>query len=261
MSTETLSLGPEATRLEREPSSRARGRVLVVVPAFNESARLRNVLQAIHRQIESTADILVVDDGSGDATSEEALRAGALAARHPFNLGCGAALQTGYKFALERGYDFIVQIDADGQHDPSCLASVLAPVQEGKADIAIGSRFLWTGGYRSPIERRVGSWLFGQVATLFIGTRITDPTSGYRAMNRKALALCASDSFPHDYPDADVLINLHRAGVVITEVPALMHPRQGGHSMHRGLRPLYYMFKMSLSIFVALLRERPSPSV
>jgi glycosyltransferase involved in cell wall biosynthesis len=261
MSTETLDRQTDFTGATLEPSPRQQPQILVVVPAYNESARLRNVLQAIQRQSLSTADILVIDDGSRDATSAEALRAGAIAARHPFNLGCGAALQTGYKFALERGYDYIIQIDADGQHDPDCLAAVLAPTLEGKADVVIGSRFLWAGGYRSPIERRVGSWLFGQIATFLTGTRITDPTSGYRAMNRKALALCAHDSFPHDYPDADVLINLHRAGVVITEVPALMHPRRGGHSMHRGLRPLYYMFKMSLSIFVALLRKAPSASV
>jgi glycosyltransferase involved in cell wall biosynthesis len=258
MSTETLSQAVEADS-HREPDAGKRSRVLVIVPAYNESARLRDVLERIHQQIVS-ADILVIDDGSKDTTSLEALRAGAIAARHPFNLGCGAALQTGYKFALERRYDFIVQIDADGQHDPACLAAVLAPVQEGRADVVIGSRFLWTGGYRSPLERRIGSWMFGQIASFLTRTRITDPTSGYRAMNRKALALCARDSFPHDYPDADVLINLHRAGVVIAEVPALMHPRQGGHSMHRGFRPIYYIFKMSLSIFVALLREAPSAS-
>ena len=250
MSTDTLP-----TKQIAVPAIPTRRRVLVIVPAFNEAARVAKVLHAV-REIKPDADILVVDDGSTDATSAEAVAANAFAARHPFNLGCGAALQTGYKFAIERGYDFMIQIDADGQHDPSCLGAILEPVEQGRADIAIGSRFRWEGGYKSTPERRLGSWLLGKLASLIISYEITDPTSGYRAMNRKALSLCAQDSFPHDYPDADVLISLHRAGLVIEEVPALMHPRVGGQSMHRGLRPMYYVFKMTLSIFVALLRRK-----
>lgn len=236
-------------------TNRRRGSVLIIVPAFNEKARVANVLRSL-RAIKPDADVLVVDDGSTDRTSEVALAEGAFAARHPFNLGCGAALQTGYKFAVQHGYDFIVQIDADGQHDPSSLAAILEPVEQGRLDVVIGSRFLWEGGYQSPFERRLGSWVLGRFVSFIARRSITDPTSGYRAMNRKAFSRCAQDSFPHDYPDADVLITLHRSGVSIGEVPALMHPRSGGQSMHRGLRPLYYIFKMTLSMFVALLRRR-----
>lgn len=258
MTTDTLPAG-ESTAKTASSERPEHPRLLVIVPAFNEAERLVKVLDAVH-DIRTDADILVVDDGSDDATSAVALSANAFAARHPFNLGCGAALQTGYKFAMENGYDFIIQIDADGQHDPCCLGSILEPVEQGRADVSIGSRFRWEGGYRSTPERRLGSWVLGKLASAIIGHKITDPTSGYRAMNRKALALCAHDTFPHDYPDADVLITLHRAGIVIEEVPALMHPRAGGLSMHRGLRPFYYIFKMTLSIFVALLRGRPAVS-
>ena len=249
------TLVPEEAPAIASNTDPAPSRVLVIVPAFNEEERLSSVLHAI-RQQKPGIDILVVDDGSTDETSAMALSEGASVARHPFNLGAGAACQTGYKFALERGYDFVVQLDADGQHDPESLDAVLGPVREGRTDLAVGSRFLWEGGYQPPLERRVGIWMFARIASLITGHRITDPTSGYRAMNRKTLRFCALDSFPHDFPDADLLITLHQAGLEVQEFPVLMHARQSGKSQHRGLRPLYYLFKMSLSIFLALLRER-----
>ena len=230
--------------------------VLVVVPAFNEEERLVPVLQAIQKQ-KSGTDILVVDDGSIDETSARALSVGTFVARHPFNLGYGAACQTGYKFALEHGYDFVVQLDADGQHDPESLDAVLEPVLEGNTDLRVGSRFLKKGGYQPPLKKRIGIWIFAQIASLITGRRITDPTSGYWAMNLKAIRFCALDSFPHDFPDTDLLITLHQAGLKVQESPVLMHDRKSGKSLHRGLRPLYYLFKMSLSILLAFLRERP----
>jgi len=234
-------------------------RTLILVPALNESARLPAVLEQI-RRVQPEADILVVDDGSTDDTAKRACETGAYVARHPFNLGYGAALQTGYQFAIARDYGWIVQMDGDGQHDPLFLESVMEPLRAGVADVVIGSRFLDDQSYRPPLERRIGSWLFGRLASVIIGKRITDPTSGYWALNRKAVSLCAGTSFPHDYPDADVLIGLHHAGVSITEVPVRMYAPEKGKSMHRGLKPIYYVFKMLLSIFVAMLREKPKPS-
>jgi len=234
---------------------RAAGKILLILPAFNEATRLRPLIQKV-RETFPAADVLVVDDGSSDSTATEALAGGAAIARHPFNLGYGAALQTGYRFAVGRKYDFLLQMDSDGQHDPLCIEDLLEPVRAGRADVVIGSRYLSTAGYRSPIARRVGSALFGTLATAITGKKITDPTSGFWAMNRAAIELCARDTFPHDYPDADVLIALHRAGLRMEEVPVRMFPRVDGPSMHGGLRPLYYVFKMSLSIFVELLRKR-----
>jgi glycosyltransferase involved in cell wall biosynthesis len=235
--------------------SPARERILVILPAFNEATRVRPIVERV-REIVPAADVLIVDDGSSDDTAREAGSGGAFVARHPFNLGYGAALQTGYRFALERGYDFLLQMDSDGQHDPGCLPDLLEPVRQGRADVCIGSRFLSNQGYRSTIARRIGSALFGALTSAITKKHITDPTSGFWSMNRAALERCARDSFPHDYPDADVLIALHRAGLRMEEVGVRMFPRADGASMHAGLRPLYYVFKMSLSIFVELLRKR-----
>ena len=162
------------SKIDRDEAVRARFSpgVLVVIPALNEAGGLPDVLAQVHSAL-PRADVLVIDDGSSDDTAAQAHRNGAFVARHPFNLGYGAALQTGYKFALERGYDFAVQMDADGQHDPHGLESILKPVQSGSTDIVIGSRYLEKGGYRSSLKRRVGSWLLGHIASLFTGKRVT----------------------------------------------------------------------------------------
>jgi glycosyltransferase involved in cell wall biosynthesis len=236
-------------------SSPAADKILVILPAFNEARRVRPIVERV-REILPAADVLIVDDGSSDDTALDARAGGAFVVRHPFNLGYGAALQTGYRFALERGYDFLLQMDSDGQHDPACLSELLEPVRKGRADVTIGSRFLSNQGYKSPVARRLGSALFGALASAITRKHITDPTSGFWSMNRAAIERCAQDSFPHDFPDADVLIALHRAGLRMEEVPVRMFPRSDGASMHAGLKPLYYVFKMMLSIFVELLRKR-----
>jgi len=236
-------------------------KTLVIVPAYNEEARIAGVLHGI-RQYIPHADVLIVDDGSTDLTREVALRAGAKVISHPFNLGYGAALQTGYQYALMKNYEGLVQMDGDGQHDPSSIVDLLAIVQKGEADIAIGSRFLEAkeiastpSPYRAPLTRRLGMKLFGMIASLLIHQKVTDPTSGFQAMNRRVLEWVSGDRFPCDYPDADVIIMLHRAGFQILEVPVSMFENQDKKSMHGGWRPLYYVFKMFLSIFVTLMRE------
>jgi len=156
----------------------------------------------------------------------------------------------------------IVQMDGDGQHDPSFIDDLLTVIQRGDADIAIGSRFLdaeKVGSdqniYQVPFLRKLGMRLFGMIASLLIKQKVTDPTSGYQAMNRSVLEWVSSDKFPFDYPDADVIIMLHRAGFRIREVPVLMFEKRGKKSMHGGWKPLYYVFKMFLSILVTLMRE------
>lgn len=235
---------------------RSSATVLVLVPAFNEGPRLGTVLEKVHRE-RPRADILVVDDGSSDDTEARALAAGATVARHPINLGYGTALETGYQFALQRGYDFVVQLDGDGQHDPESLSDVLEPVLDGRADVAIGSRFLTPRGYQAPWGRKLGSYLFSWLASRLTGRKFTDPTSGLWAMNRTAITALTSGQLPHDYPDADVLIGLHYAGIRLTEVPVVMHPSPEGGSMHDGAMPVYYVFKMLFSMFLAMLGRRP----
>lgn len=228
---------------------------LVIIPAFNEMERIAAVVAGV-RTVVPEADILVIDDGSSDDTAIMASRAGAAVIRHPFNLGYGVAIQTGYKYALAKGYRFLAQIDGDGQHDPAGIPDLLAPVKGGAADFALGSRFRASESYLPSPLRRLGMAFFRRVVSLLVGQPITDSTSGFQAFNREVVAFFATEVFPCDYPDADVLLCLHRAGFAIVEVPVRMHARVSGKSMHRGLKPLYYVFKMLLSITVTLLRSR-----
>jgi glycosyltransferase involved in cell wall biosynthesis len=209
-------------------------------------------LRGVRAQVDG--DVLVVDDGSGDETAEEALRAGAQVASHAVNLGYGAALQTGYRFATRAGYDAVLQLDADGQHDPASIPALLAGLD--RADVVVGSRFLAPGSYRPPLVRRIGMALFGKMASLLAGQRITDPTSGYQAISRAALDFYSHERYPADYPDADVLAMAARSGLRLAEVPVVMRPSPAGKGMHAGLvRPLYYVARMTLALCLVPLRR------
>lgn len=235
-------------------NSTNRSRSLILIPAYNEAARIAGVVESIKRVVPEMP-ILVVNDGSNDDTSGISRMAGAIVVTHPFNMGYGVAIQTGYKYALANNYDYIVQLDADGQHDPSCIPDLLAPVIQGKVDIVIGSRFLGNS-YTPPLARRLGMALFRKIVSKITGRVCTDTTSGFQAFNRDVIRFFTMDIFPVDYPDADMLIMLHRAGFSMTEVPVRMFENSEGKSMHSGFKPLYYMFKMLLSIFVTLMREQ-----
>jgi glycosyltransferase involved in cell wall biosynthesis len=230
-------------------------RLLVVIPALNEAGRIRRVVEGVRRRVD--ADVLVVDDGSSDATAPEARAAGAITATHAANLGYGAALQTGYRYALRHGYDAVLQLDADGQHDPASIPELLAALD--RADLVVGSRFLHGESYRPPLLRRLGMWLFGTVASGLAGQRLTDPTSGYQAISRRALAFYAHERYPADYPDADVLAMVVRSGLRLAEVPVRMLASPDGKSMHAGaLRQFYYVFRMSLALGLVPFRsEKP----
>ena len=229
---------------------------MIVIPAYNEAGRIGDVVRAVRA---ATADsrIVVVDDGSTDATPQEARAAGAEVVSLPLNLGYGCALQTGYLFARAQGVERLVQLDADGQHEPACIPELLAGLDNG-LDVAVGSRYLTAQPPSVGIARRTGAWLFGKIATLWTGVRITDPTSGFQALSHRAVAHLVRDSFPEDYPDTDVLIDLHRAGLRIGEVPVLMYPRRGGKSMHRGGKVAFYAYKMFLNLSLLPVR-RTSP--
>lgn len=228
--------------------------LLVIIPAFNEQPRIASVIAAV-RAVVPTATVAVIDDGSRDGTAAEARHAGAVVLIHPFNMGYGVAIQTGYKYALAHGYQQLVQLDGDGQHDPACIPQLLAPLRRDECDFVIGSRFLSGESYRPPLIRRIGMAFFRQIVSLVVRHPISDCTSGYQAFNREVMRFFASDLFPCDYPDADVLISLHLAGLRIREVPVRMSANAAGKSMHSGLKPFYYVFKMLLSIVVTLLRS------
>lgn len=175
--------------------------------------------------------------------------------RLPFNMGYGVALQTGYKYALREGYDCVVQLDGDGQHEPADIPALLEVIRRGEADVALGSRFLGGTTYRTPINRWIGMRLFGLLAFTLTDVRFSDVTSGFQALSHDVLRFFTTERYPADYPDVDVLIMLKRAGFRIEEVPVRMYPKTAGRSMHSGLRPFYYIFKMLLSVLLTPLRR------
>lgn len=228
---------------------------VVIIPAFNEERKIAGVLRGVKQSV-PWADIVVVNDGSRDQTARIAGEEGAMVISHPFNMGYGIALQTGYKFASRKDYKVILQIDADGQHDPDYLRVISKIIEDGEADVVLGSRFQNGGQYRAPFFRRIGMWIFNKIVLLISGQKITDSTSGYQGFNEKVLRFYTSDLYPWDYPDADVLLMLHYARFRLKEIAVKMYPSDG-KSMHSGiLKPMYYVFKMTLSILVTILRGK-----
>lgn len=238
------------------PAQVKRADTLVIIPAYCEAANIARVVANI-RASAPECDILVIDDGSHDGTRAVAETAGAYVVSHPINMGYGTALQTGYKFAIARDYAYVVQIDGDGQHDPAYITRLLEPVRTGRCDVMLGSRFLDVEGYRVPLARRIGQSLFGMIAGAVLKRSISDPTTGYQALNSRVIRLYASELYPVDYPDADVIILAHLAGFRVDEIGVKMFANAENKSMHSGWKPFYYVFKMMLSILVTLLRERP----
>jgi len=241
---------PAAARHGTSPA-----RVLVVMPAFNEEASIGATLASI-RSAMHDADLLVVNDCSADRTTAVAEEAGARVVELPCNLGYGGAVQTGFKYALAHGYDVVVQMDADGQHDPASVRDLVAPVLADEADVVIGSRFLGSVRYPIPALRRLGMRVFGVIVTFVTRRRFSDPTSGYQALNRRVMEFFARDNYPSDFPDADTIILLVLAGFRVREVPVVMRARTAGQSMHSNLRAFYYVSKMMLAIVMVLLRRK-----
>jgi glycosyltransferase involved in cell wall biosynthesis len=234
-------------------------RKLAIVPAYNEAGMVGRVVRDIQREAPGF-DVLVVDDGSTDATGAEARTEGAVVLQHPFNTGIGGAMQSGYKYALRNGYDVAVQVDGDGQHKTEYLPEMLATLHTGgsEADLVYGSRFRGDPGYKVPLGRRLGNLIFSIVLTAITRQRITDPTSGFRMANRKGIELFARD-YPHDYPEVEALLMLHAHRLRIHEVPVKMNARGYGRSSIDYPRSAYYMVKVLLALFVGLFRRRPTP--
>jgi len=228
---------------------------LAIIPAYREEGRVRKVIAGIRDHVPGI-DILVVDDGSPDRTAGEAWEAGAMVASLPCNMGYGVALQTGFKFARRHGYQCVVQIDGDGQHEPSCIPELLTALHEPGVDVVLGSRWLGRGEYKGPLLRKFGKFFFAFLANVLTRLHVTDPTTGFQALSRPVFLFYCSNVYPVDFPDADVIIMLHRAGFAVKEVPVIMYTNNSGQSMHAGLlRPVYYGMKMMLSIGMTLLRD------
>jgi glycosyltransferase involved in cell wall biosynthesis len=232
-------------------------RRIAIVPAFNEERNIGRVLDEL-RAFDAGLEVVVVSDGSVDRTALVAAEHGAHVIQLPFNLGIGGAVQTGFRFAWETGYQLAVRCDGDAQHDPAELPKVIAPVVAGEADIAVGSRFASGEGYRSSATRRLGIRLLALVVSAIARQRVTDTTSGFQALNRRALGLFAAD-YPHDYPEVEGMVMTIKHRLRLVEVPVRMREREHGRSSITAARSIYYMAKVLLALFVGLFRRSVVP--
>jgi glycosyltransferase involved in cell wall biosynthesis len=231
---------------------------LAVVPAYNEAECVGEVVRELHRSARDF-DVLVVDDGSTDNTAAIAEAAGAKVVRHPFNLGIGGAVQTGFTYAQMHGYEYLVQVDGDRQHEPSEIGRLEHAMAEHEVDMVCGSRFLSEDHrYPAPISRRTGIHLFAFLLSRIVGQRVSDPTSGFRLFNRRAIGVFARD-YPHDYPEVEAVLMVHAHRLRMCEVPVKMYSRGGGVSSIKGTgKSTYYMVKVLLALLVGLARKRPT---
>lgn len=235
-------------------------RTLVILPALNEAPNISQVVYNI-RQVLPWADIAVINDGSTDNTAAVAEAAGAIVLNMPYNVGIGAAVQTGFQFADHHNYDIVVRNDGDGQHEPSGIRQLLEHLQQSSHDVVIGSRFIDAGGdYGTPPLRRLGISILCMLLSYITGWQITDPTSGFAAFNRRAIRLFAQ-LYPHDYPEPEAIVLIHRAGLTLCEIPVTMKARAHGRSSITPIRSAYYMVKVILAILINLLRRAPGVEV
>ena len=227
-------------------------KVAVVIPARNEEASVASVVSKV-RTLHPDFDVIVIDDASQDGTAEVAGRAGAKILRAPIRLGYGGAVQTGFKYAYAREYDLVVLLDADGQHDPDYIRPLVEA--SDRYDLVVGSRFRGKASYKISFVRLVGMKLFSRIASAITGLDLTDTSSGFQAVTRKAFTIFALGSYPVDFPDADTLVWVARHGLRVGEIPVVMHPRVAGKSMISGIgSSLKYAVKMPLAILVTILR-------
>ncbi len=233
-------------------------KTLAIIPAYNEQGALESIVKEI-RTADPAIDILVVNDASKDRTLAVAKGLGVRLANLPINLGIGGAVQTGFKIAQKLGYDIVVQIDGDGQHDPTFIEEVLAPVLSGKADISIGSRYHANGGSKPVFVRNLGISFFSWLTSALISQKIGDCSSGFRALNRRAYEFFA-EQYPVDFPDAEALVIASRAGLKIVETPVKFRERNSGNSSLRSWRMLYYPFKETFSILMLMTKGQNQAS-
>ncbi|UCG92810.1 MAG: glycosyltransferase family 2 protein [candidate division WOR-3 bacterium] len=227
-------------------------RILIIIPAYNEEDTITSVIKEIREKI-AHADICVVNDGSSDSTAHVVSRLGVHAVNLPFNMGIGAAVQTGFLYAKINDYDYAIQVDADGQHNISYINALITLLDNDSLDIVSGSRFLERSGYRSSFLRRIGILWFELMNKIITGQRITDSTSGFRLYNRRAIAFF-SKNYPEDYPEPEVIIVAKKAGFCVREIPVTMRERQGGESSIKGWKVVHYMIKVVLSMIMQSLK-------
>lgn len=233
-------------------------KTLIILPALNEAGNIAKTVRRIRENV-PYADVLVVNDGSTDSTRLDAEAEGAIVVSMPYNVGIGAAVQTGFKFAARHGYDLMARLDGDGQHSADNTMQLLSLVENDEVDVAIGSRFLGQDDdYGTSFMRRVGISFLSNLLSAITHQKITDPTSGFSAYNRRAILLFA-EYYPHDYPEPEAVVICHRSGLTMREIPVTFLPRKHGISQFTApSRSAYYMLKVTLAILVNMLRRVPS---
>jgi hypothetical protein len=226
--------------------------LLIIVPAYNEEAAVGGVVRAIHAAMPGTP-VLVIDDCSLDATQVAAREAGARVLALPHHLGLGGCVQAGYKLAFELGYEYVIRVDGDGQHDARDIPRVFEALRTSGCEMVIGSRFMNGNGGRTGAVRGLGIRFFRMVLRPILGQRVHDPTSGFVGVNRNALQVF-SKSFPLEYPEIEALVVLQRRQFRFLEIPCQMHPRTTGRSSITALRSIYYIVHVLLGVFVNVLK-------
>ena len=225
---------------------------MILIPAFNEAGAIAGVIEEVNKVVPGTA-ILVVDDASFDGTYERAKSAGANVLRLPSHLGLGGCVQAGYKLAYELGYEYVIRVDGDGQHDPKYIPELLKVLRDTGCHMVIGSRFYQNDGEHTSLVRALGIWIFRLVLRPILGKPVHDPTSGYVGVNREALQVFRG-SFPLEYPEIEALVVLQRKRFRFQEVPCRMRPRKAGRSTITAVKSLYYMIHVLLGVFVNILK-------
>lgn len=226
---------------------------LIIIPAFNEESNIEKTVTAIQKNAQGF-DYVIINDCSGDNTRQICEENGYNIVNLPINLGIGGAVQTGYKYALEHGYDVAVQVDGDGQHDPEFLSTMAEHLMDNGLDMVIGSRFIEKEGFQSSALRRIGIIFFSKLIKILTGTLITDPTSGLRMIGRNAMALFAVD-YPRDYPEPESVVAVIQRGMRVEEIPVVMKEREGGVSSISLKKSVYYMIKVTLAIMIERIRK------
>ncbi|MGR9048597.1 glycosyltransferase family 2 protein [Halobacillus faecis] len=224
-------------------------KVLIIIPAYNEEDSIYDTVQSV--KASTDYDYIVINDGSKDRTPYILEENGIHHLTLPNNLGIGGAMQTGYKYALRNGYDYAIQLDADGQHNPVDLRNLIDEIESTGYDMIIGSRFVERSGYKGSVTRRIGIYYFYAMLKLLARIRITDPTSGYRVANRKVIQEFANH-YPIDYPEVEVLVHLTKKKFKIKEIKVEMNNRQGGQSSITPIKSIYYMTKVT---YFSLIRS------
>ncbi len=225
---------------------------MVLIPAFNEEGAVAKVVEEVHDLLPGVP-VLVIDDCSSDATVHRARSAGARVLELPHHLGLGGAMQAGYRLAFELGFDYVVRVDGDGQHDPRDIPKILDALKRGDCEMVIGSRFAEKGGEYSGAIRALGIFFFRAVLRPILGKPVHDPTSGFVGVNRTALGVF-SRSFPLEYPEIEALVVLQRKRFRFVEVPCRFRPRRTGHSTITAVKSLSYIAHVLLGVFVNVLK-------